>query len=314
VHCLDCRNHRKTTPSYQSKAPASPNEHGLFNCIKCASIRITEYCEKCTQRRGIDREKQTEDYRSVLWERIVKIGCCCERCKQSFIKKLDGIGFIVVKGSLDEIGLTQDNVEYLNLEFDHLSKDEQLARFGEYYGSKKNGVAQIDSYETMKTEAEKCMLLCMLCHRIMTAERLGKATTYSRLVKEKIEYVKAKKVEIGACQICGLLVDPSCFSYFEMDHIDPSTKREGISKIASQSNVVFTMKYLIEEMDMCRLVCAFCHKIHSNIQRKQNNAIVREKKVARFNTALNAYNTMQTQKKRARTEQLMFEWKKEWPE
>ena len=74
------------------------------------------------------------------------------------------------------------------------------------------------------------------------------------------------------------------------------------------------MKYLIEEMDMCRLVCVFCHKIHSNIQRKQNNAIVREKKVARFNTALNAYNTMQTQKKRARTEQLMFELKKEWPE
>ncbi len=140
----------------------------------------------------------------------------------------------------------------------------------------------------MKAEAKKCKLLCILCHSIKTTDRYVKSTIYKPREVQKIEYVKAKKVKIGTCQICRLAVNPNYFSYFEYDHLDSSKKRESISIIATHTYAVFTMEYLIEEMEKCRILCAFCHKLRTNIQAKQRNATIREAKMAKLAAAVDA--------------------------
>ncbi len=71
IHCLDCRTYRKNLSSYPAnkKIAKSPDEHGVFSCIKCKSMRTAEFCEKCTQRRDADRKRRTKDYKLVLWEK-----------------------------------------------------------------------------------------------------------------------------------------------------------------------------------------------------------------------------------------------------
>ncbi len=153
--CYDCRKYHSTRP----KKEGEHDEHGRYKCRHCRSIRTKDFCEKCTERSLAYAKKRTQIHNQVIWERIAEIGCCCERCKQVFLKKSKGNSGFVTVNSLQNV--KQDDIEYRNMEFDHLTKDEQLSKFGQYYGPKKKGVAAIHAYRSKKDESKKCMLLCL---------------------------------------------------------------------------------------------------------------------------------------------------------
>ncbi len=135
--CLDCRKYHGDTPSKKPKIADSPDEHGVFKCIRCNSMRITEFCNLCNQRDIVNVKQKREQYRRLLWKKILEIGSCCEMCNQSFKRNEDeSPGFTTVTGLL---GLTAENVEYRNLVFDHLTHKEQIIHFGQYRGPKKGG-------------------------------------------------------------------------------------------------------------------------------------------------------------------------------
>ena len=284
--CLDCRNYNKKIVRKHGES----NEYGLFKCRTCGSLRTKDICEKCCKVSIESSKRQTIYHNQVIWEKIVKNGYCCERCKQSFKRNDDETpGFITLTGSLAQIGLTKENVEYRYLEWDHLTKEEQISHTGQYYGPKRAGVARIYAYESKKFESQKCMLLCLYCHRLRTAEQHGGLKSkVKQLVRVKIAYTDAKKHEHGECSICRRVVDASNLSFFEWDHIDSDTKRDVISSISRSGNAIYTMEYLIEELKVCRLVCLFCHRIRSSTQQTERYIAQRAPKLSILNAALEA--------------------------
>ena len=273
--CYDCRQYKSLHRTTQVE-----DKSGTYKCPQCRTLRTKDFCETCSSNNLMLAKKKVETHNRIIWERVTALRCCCERCKKTFLKKKDGSpGFVTIDNF---VGVTEHDIEYRNLEFDHLTKEEQIERFDVYYGPKKKGVARIYSYESKKAESKKCMLLCLFCHKLKTSESRSKPKQLSSREESKIMYVNTKKCETGFCQICRLRVDPENLSYFEWDHIDPSKKRHEVSRIAKGTSAKFTLEYLVEEIERCRLSCTFCHRIHSGEQQKERFSVLREQKRETF--------------------------------
>lgn len=285
AHCKDCREYIR---NYKKKLDSDVDEFGIHRCGTCRKMRTVDYCEQCSKNNMARTKKCKENYHKVLWERMVELDSCCEHCNQIFLKKRDGSpGFISLKGSLKGHNISASDIDFSAVEFDHLSEEEQLKKFGVYYGPKKNGVGGggILSYASKKREAKKCILLCLACHKAITTLRYGIRKVTRLIEQEKIDYVNRKKCEVGHCQSCKHKVDPTNLAYFEWDHIDPSKKRHTISEIATQGHALFTLVYLIDELTLCRLLCTYCHRLHTANQTKERFAWVREKNMLKSKAA-----------------------------
>lgn len=70
--------------------------------------------------------------------------------------------------------------------------------------------------------------------------------------------------ESGACPIDPALVksDPV---FLDLDHIDPSTKKDSVSNLIRSDYAWPTIQ---AEIDKCRVLCKFCHAKHTADQRK----------------------------------------------
>jgi hypothetical protein len=134
-------------------------------------------------------------------------------------------------------------------------------------GEKKEGVAHISSLATIRYEASKCNLVCLMCHDIITHSKYAENSTtktYPKLERKR-KYVNDLKVKIGGCVLCGFF-DKTILPYFQFDHIDPSTKVADISTIIVRS---YSEEELYTELSKCRLLCGFCHRQHSTQQLKR---------------------------------------------
>lgn len=274
--CSDCRNYRKIykTELRKRKVDISFNKD-VFNCFDCNQIRTKEYCEKCRKKVENDMKKRRGHDERLTWERITKLGYCCEICKNVFLKSGDGIRFIT-KSSIN--GIEMHDIEYRNLEFDHLSEEEQINYFGKSYGPKVNGISKFCSYEAKKAESMKCMLLCLFCHRSKTRERYGEHVDKTDVIKEKYEYVKDEKIRAAKCGICSFQVYPSNLMYYEWDHLDPTLKVESISFMTR----MVSLEQLKYEISKCRMLCVFCHRLHSAKQQREIYLKERENAIMSF--------------------------------
>ena len=72
-------------------------------------------------------------------------------------------------------------------------------------------------------------------------------------------FMKRVKLFLG-CELCGYR-KYACALQF--DHIDPKNKLRMISTMQG-----YSMKSLKNEMRKCRVLCANCHAVHSEVQRK----------------------------------------------
>lgn len=279
-----CKHCRLRSNEIQNGIKASKREkvdttQSNYLCVNCNTIRSSEHCNGCFLRSKANLEKMKNSSHKIMRERIEETGYCCAICKKAWVKKPDNLPGLDERQTLEGINL--DDIEYSNLEWDHLNKEEQLQVFGEFRGSKTANVSSIVGYESKKQESRKCQLVCIACHCRITTYRYTLNPAYNPFKKyqSNIDYVTSEKLRIGNCSICKITVDPTNLSYFQYDHIDPEIKVEHISKLV-RNNSLKTVK---EEIVKCRLLCAFCHRIHTSIQQTERRAEKR-RKVAIINT------------------------------
>ena len=119
-----------------------------------------------------------------------------------------------------------------------------------------------------KMELDKCIPLCIMCHRKKSQEVQGirKMLSNNENAKHKIKHIRNKKGKefiyshkIGKeCAWCErkCTVENACG--FDFDHIDENSKHNSLSNMWSYSR-----KSMLKEINKCQLLCAICHRLKS---------------------------------------------------
>lgn len=113
------------------------------------------------------------------------------------------------------------------------------------------------SYAKMKTAAETMN---------NAKEQLNYGSSTDKWKKEKRDYVNEIKRSSNGCEECGWF-DPNLLEALEFDHLDPNSKNTNIGTMVAEW--AFTLDDIDYEIEMCRLVCRKCHRIHSLTQREE---------------------------------------------
>ena len=132
------------------------------------------------------------------------------------------------------------------MEYDHLS-DKILAV--------SKMVHENYSLESIKKEIAKCELVCVLCHKARTYDRLmikfNKPEKSPAYVRNKQFLFEAKS---KPCQICNMTYRPC---QMEFDHIDRENKSSCVGTVSGTGCSIERIK---EEIEKCQLLCALCHR------------------------------------------------------
>ena len=152
-------------------------------------------------------------------------------------------------------------------ELDHLTKLEQLERglilSSKEFVPKKAAVSKMSSEPWMRREAEKTQLLCIRHHVKITVERNLGGTVRSKKRQAKYDMICEFK-EVG-CRMCDYQ-NPDLPAYFHYDHEDIFDKDASISEMVYNNS---TMDDIMEEIEKCTIICAFCHRIRTQYQHKE---------------------------------------------
>ena len=271
--CADCRKAKATSYaksiSEKKRKFIEKSDGDKIPCSKCyTELSITSEYALCLTCRLEHRERSANVrgiYKQIMLERIREMGCCCNICKNVFIKNPYGAGFLLVD-SLE--GVADNDIELGNLEADHLTESEQMLMFGKNYGAKKQKVSAMRSEKSLRYEFNKCQLLCLLCHCKETQRRRRKISIDdddSTQWSAKRRFVKMVKLDLECCEICHFPVDDTLLSYHEFDHLDPQHKKADIALM------MWNSKYNINDINMeirvCRMICRFCHRQHTKTTR-----------------------------------------------
>ena len=166
-------------------------------------------------------------------------------------------------------------------EYDHQTdRGEKLHNLGDYYWWAWNG-----GVEAMRAEAIKCMPRCRNCHQMQptntkykrkyaTLDEMPTSTEYEKINKhsrrymdEKIAFVSARKLQIGACADCDMVVTPLSCHVFAFAHIDARTKVASIAHMCNTRKSLPSSRSALEaEMAKCRLLCAVCHSKETRVR------------------------------------------------
>lgn len=118
---------------------------------------------------------------------------------------------------------------------------------GEFGGTTKKGNACFNS--VLVRENSKCHL-----HR--QEIEMG----YNKELAEKQRYILSFIKELVGCEMCRI----SNATVLDYDHIQPSLKFENVSRMVGR----YATLTILREVAKCRVLCANCHRIHTEKQRK----------------------------------------------
>ena len=97
-----------------------------------------------------------------------------------------------------------------------------------------------------------------------TVERFNKRKQQRRERTQRIKKSRRRWLNIykkaKGCEICGYNEHPSAL---EFDHLPQHKKHEAISRM-----VDYNLKRLFKEIRKCRILCVYCHRIHTDEQRR----------------------------------------------
>jgi len=313
-YCLECRNYisKSVKKCIIGKKEIVKNEGGFF-CERCYQIKpkyeqginlngslstscvtCKKYGEKYSIIRNIYLRKC---YKQLQFEYIFKFGTSCQKCKSIYIKSSEGtkhaieLPTYVKEGNhfIDYEGVTYHTRDFLEkfkeslelrvIDFDHLTREEQITRkillTGQYYIGKINSVSQMGSDKLMRKEAKKCQHLCSKCHTSMTISR-EKNLFHKRTIEghKKSDYVNSLKLKNG-CSVCGFS-DKNLLRFLDLDHLDPENKVVNVSIMVIRKE--YSLKDVVEECKKCRVLCKHCHRIHTSEQIKQGILVSQKKK------------------------------------
>lgn len=296
--CLDCRNNRaQKSLDDRKKLQELSKSNNIFRCSRCKkefddedrAINLdgtkSASCKTC-KKKVKEYSKNIQLYgQSIKHDLICKYQSCCYICNKIFIKnpidnniifeidtemindrrvlKYENVYYDVI----DFINQNKNLIAYNILQFDHLPEEDQrnrgLLKDDDPYIPKKNCVNAVGGPAAMKLEAEKTQLVDARCHLLETIKRQsGKIKGKSKIHKLKSDYVNELK-KAGCC-LCNYKND-DLPRFFHFDHINPSLKITDISAIVMDK--LYTFDDLLKEIEKCRLLCNFCHIIHTDNQR-----------------------------------------------
>ena len=270
-YCIDCRQHNqkiKRRFEKRRRETLSTANPGQRLCGTCMGLLVAEETKKtcggCRARSFVNHYDSKAIQRMVMTERIQKMGHCCRVCQKVFIRAEKGFD---VLDSLANVAF--ESIEFRNLEFDHLSREEQIAQHGEYFGPKTNGVSTKRSYATIKHESMKCQLVCLRCHVKETLRRFPGTFKMSRVALAKKAFADAAKLAAAHCGDCGEPVDPDLLTYYEFDHVDPRTKVIAVSQMYDCGD--YSLDDIKAEIAVCRVICKFCHRCRTKEQMRKKH-------------------------------------------
>lgn len=144
----------------------------------------------------------------------------------------------------------EDDLEVL--EFDHIIR-----------ALKRAFVGRIFNKQRLEEELKLCQILCVACHNEKTARERWTGKPRSKKVQNNIDFINARKLEIGQCADCPRRVDPSNrfqWAAFHFDHNDGGrTKVKCISAMLSDS-----LEEIKAELEKTTLRCGPCHTKKTN--------------------------------------------------
>ena len=280
--CLDCReNERRVEKNIRDKLREKARVEICTDCFKEEARKNYKSCLSCSEK-SKDRSKHIRKmYYKIKVEMIVESGASCVSCGNIYFQAANNSTKIVALPTYFKNGegryvmyeskeykaseFIKRCTEYLNIdviELDHMTEYEQrskgVLKEDDIFVPKKADVSQLGSESAMRLEARKTQNLCIMCHRLETIKRRGETKGYrSPKQLEKKSYVN--KVKRSGCSNC-LYVNPTCLELFDLDHIDITTKIKTLSQMIISSN---TLDDVIIECSKCRVLCAFCHRIHN---------------------------------------------------
>jgi hypothetical protein len=294
-NCMDCRKYKNEHAKEQRNIrECKAKEKGLHVCTECRKPikheerainlddTLCDNCNACKNKEDISIQNRID----IKIDIIKNNQCSCVKCKNLFFKP-DGDSIIVDKvptyetnGNIyaiyndkemlvtDIIDLYYNNLELSILELDHLTEDEQRERGllleHEKYIPKKNMLSKISGKKSMETEILKCQMLCIFCHVEETIRR--EKGIYKKYGNFKLKHEYVKKFKDQGCVSCGY-VNIDMPRFFDMDHLNPDNKITTISIMCCNSDYI--LDDVINECTKCRVLCKFCHRIHTVKQQKE---------------------------------------------
>lgn len=138
--------------------------------------------------------------------------------------------------------------------------DIRLFEFAHFHREDKT-ISTHQSLSAVREEFKKGRWLCVWCHRKETYEenKVIYPHTISSIHRSKSkQYIDDIKLKIRHCQICNKIVDQETVSFFEFDHLNPSTKLNAISDL-----IGYNKSIIDNEIIKCRLLCCKCHRLHT---------------------------------------------------
>jgi predicted transcriptional regulator len=111
--------------------------------------------------------------------------------------------------------------------------------------------SRIGNWQKFHEEAEKCLLMCANCHRLLhqqNVEDLSPTSKISRLIKTALIEWNGEK-----CQSCKSQFDVSVYDFH---HVNPSSKKANLGILIARRSYL----EIAAEAPKCVLVCACCHR------------------------------------------------------
>jgi hypothetical protein len=304
-HCIDCRNyHAKLQLEWTTKKRHDASLEGKHLCRGCnkditdsrvlnVDGTLSAQCKECKDRQRIIRREAKAHYKKIIMDRIKKHEVSCLRCEKLYFSPLtpesyvvqefdtyvrDGTRYCVMNNLeyrvCDILAKCESMIELQVVELDHLPMKDQLARgiikHESEFAPKRHAVSRMRNIGDMDFEAVGCQHLCCKCHLIVTIERQVGSRKLSELGKIKMSHVHLRK--FFGCVSCGYH-NVHLPRFFDMDHVN--TKIASISEMVYDDNVSF--KQFVEECDKCRVLCKFCHRIRTRLQRQAGIVSLKQK-------------------------------------
>jgi len=233
---------RRPTDGVIDYRPSLPPQR----CAKCTIVKssvefsinrrtrsgLAFNCKECSSEKNRSRRTYFAQY-ARKWRRT-NLGVA--RGRQLDLKRL------LKDAPCTDCGRT---VPLVAMEFDHLE--------GKRFKISQNGYR---SPLSILTEAAKCDVVCVLCHRERTHSRYVYSDSQTAIKKRTLQG-RVNDLKRGPCEICSKAFNPW---QMDFDHIDPSTKVDKISNLV-RGRVAWSR--ILAEISKCRLLCALCHRLHT---------------------------------------------------
>ena len=218
---------------------------------------MVKYCKGCKTNKGDDQ------FNSINFRRKNAVVKTCLDCrkrnnkhKKIITKPYYDIWNKWKKQPCSDCGLMFPHV----IEADHCvtrgKKLENLSNINTYWYNK--------GIQKFNIELDKCIPLCIMCHRKKTQEVANirkindpvELPVYTKYYRTRKAWVNSQKIG-KECAWCERKCTEENVSGFDFDHIDEDTKSFGLS-FCSKS-----IKKMTTEIKKCQLLCAICHKLKS---------------------------------------------------